>query len=229
MGRNFYEPTLFEWKPEGGVGYYQWSPGTYYWQAYRQFCGFAETSCTTPSPVWQFVATPIPPPEDVSPEDGATVPLRTTVEFVVHSAAKNDYRTELFISQKGEGRQFLRWDSASPDGSLLYFHWKASVAPATIEWTPARLDLKAGGEVWGSSRHLTIALPVSPTSPSGNPTPARTHAYCSSARERLGRINHRIVCLRAGEYCSWRYRQQYRRYHFACVRKGHRFRLVRRH
>jgi hypothetical protein len=166
-------------------------------------------------PVWHFVVTPIPPPEDVSPADGATVPLSTTVEFVVRSAAKNDYETWLVLTQKGGGRQTLRWDSASPDGSLLYFHWKASVAPATIDWTPVRLDAKAGGEVWGSSRNLTIALPTSPIWPAANPTPAHAHAYCISAQERLGTINHRIVCLQVGALCSWRHRRQYVRYHLS--------------
>jgi hypothetical protein len=218
------------------LGYYKWAPGTYYWEAWRSglLCKEGETTrfCTLRSPVWTFTVTPIPPPEPVSPADGAVVPVGTTVEFVVHSAARGlpsspggDYRTRLQLRSSAGGFESLEWSHASPDGSL-YFDWKAYVAPVTITWTPVRLDLKAGGEVPGPSRRLTIVRTESPTSPSANQTPVSAHAYCSSARERLGRINHRVVCLHAGEYCSWRYRQQYRRYHFACVRKGHRFRLV---
>jgi hypothetical protein len=86
------EPSVYTWQPEGGVQYYQWAAGTYYWQAsHRGYCTEGEvprfdfTECTVYSPVWQFVVTPIPPPEAVSPADGAMLPLGTTVEFVVHS------------------------------------------------------------------------------------------------------------------------------------------------
>ncbi len=52
---------------------------------------------------------------------------------------------------------------------------------------------------------------------------APTHPRCVNAR-----IASHIKCLKPGEFCSSRYRQQYRRYHFACIQKGRYFRLVRR-
>jgi hypothetical protein len=42
------------------------------------------------------------------------------------------------------------------------------------------------------------------------------------------RMGGKTTCLHRGESCRWRYRRQYRRYHFACVRKGTHYRLVRR-
>jgi hypothetical protein len=55
-------------------------------------------------------------------------------------------------------------------------------------------------------------------------TPLRCHRGYTKAH-----IGGKAKCLHSGQSCSWRYRQQYRRYHFACVRKGRHFRLVRRH
>jgi hypothetical protein len=54
-----------------------------------------------------------------------------------------------------------------------------------------------------------------------------TRPSCRSGYTRA-RISHEPTCLHQGESCVWRYRQQYRRYHFACVRKGKHYRLVRR-
>jgi hypothetical protein len=49
---------------------------------------------------------------------------------------------------------------------------------------------------------------------------------CRSGYTRA-RISGQTTCLHQGELCSRRYRQRYRRYHFACVPKGTHYRLVR--
>jgi hypothetical protein len=69
--------------------------------------------------------------------------------------------------------------------------------------------------------------PPQPT-PSGQPPsgsvrrPTCGHGYTRAT------FGGKVKCLRAGQSCSWRYRHQYLRYHLACMRKSHSFRLVHR-
>jgi hypothetical protein len=65
--------------------------------------------------------------------------------------------------------------------------------------------------------------PVPIYTPPPNPETSLSRTHCTHAR-----IGGRIKCLRAGEFCAWRFRRQYIRYHYACVHKGRDFRLVRR-
>jgi hypothetical protein len=65
----------------------------------------------------------------------------------------------------------------------------------------------------------TPAFSNSPTSPE---TEHQTTPHCRTAH-----IGGKTRCLRSGQSCVWQYRKQYRRYHYACVRKGSKFRLVR--
>ncbi len=81
--------------------------------------------------------------------------------------------------------------------------------------------------------HTEPGSPAPPPSqlqptPSGQPSsgPVR-QATCGHGYTRAS-IGGRVKCLRAGQSCTWRYRHQYLRYHLACVRKSHAFRLVRR-
>jgi hypothetical protein len=54
-------------------------------------------------------------------------------------------------------------------------------------------------------------------------TPLRCHLGYTKAQ-----IGGKTMCLHSGGSCSLRYRKQYRRYHFACLRKGTHYKLVRR-
>jgi hypothetical protein len=54
-------------------------------------------------------------------------------------------------------------------------------------------------------------------------TPLRCHRGYTKAH-----IAGKTMCLHSGGSCSLRFRKQYRRYHFACVRKGPHYKLVRR-
>ena len=146
------EGSTWSIQPQGGLNY-QWSPGTYYWQAKREKCQVQPPVCSellVYSVVWRFTVEPTPPPEHAGPA------LRTSVQ------------------------------SGTP-------------APSQTEETP----------------HARATPPHT----SGK---APTHPRCVTAR-----IAGHIKCLKPGEFCSWRYRQQYRRYHFACIPKGRYFRLVR--
>jgi hypothetical protein len=69
----------------------------------------------------------------------------------------------------------------------------------------------------------TVSGPNSPTVPRPQSPPRRCRSGYTWAR-----ISSHATCLHEGESCSWRYRRQYHRYHFACVRKGTHYRLVRR-
>jgi hypothetical protein len=231
---------LFDWQP-AGYPYYSLNPGTYYWQAsHIDTCSgpFEPPKVCEPySPVWEFVVTAIPPPESVSPAEGVAVSAGTTVEFVVHSAVPRDpYIVVTMTDGNGHMLPLNNWDYSSPDGSLLYFHWVAGymLVPGTIAWTPYRLDCKASPgscEVLGTTHYLTVTpvAPVTRHQPASNGTPSlpASHGYCSGPRERLGTINHRVVCLHPGGSCSWRHRSQYRRYDYQCVKRGRKYRLIR--
>jgi hypothetical protein len=75
---------------------------------------------------------------------------------------------------------------------------------------------------------ITVAYPPPPPmepAPQSEPTPAPTHPQCAGRRAKIG---GRSTCLHTGAACSWRYRKQYARYHYACVRRAGHYRLVRR-
>ena len=59
------------------------------------------------------------------------------------------------------------------------------------------------------------------------PSPTKPTLRCRSGYTQA-RIGGHLTCLHAGESCIWRYRHQYKRYHYACVTRGRKFRLVRR-
>jgi hypothetical protein len=78
--------------------------------------------------------------------------------------------------------------------------------------------------------------PPQPPQPSPKPPPATPtspeHEYHSGPLCHPGyttaHIGGKTECLHAGQSCSWRYRNQYRRYHYTCVRRGRHYRLVHR-
>jgi hypothetical protein len=75
---------------------------------------------------------------------------------------------------------------------------------------------------------FSIVIQAPPSiSPGGQSTPSPPSTQRCRSGYTSGRIGGQAKCLRAGESCVWRYRRQYRRYHFACVRKGRHYRLVR--
>jgi hypothetical protein len=74
---------------------------------------------------------------------------------------------------------------------------------------------------------LPAPTPTSTPPPRGLRTRNRHHPLCQHGFVKA-RIGGKTKCLHSRESCSWRHRQQYRRYHFACVRRGKHYRLVRR-
>jgi hypothetical protein len=73
---------------------------------------------------------------------------------------------------------------------------------------------------------ITVGYPPPPPmeSPSPQPAPAPSHPKCVG---RYAKIGGRTTCLHSGATCYWRYRHQYTHYHYACVRRGSHYRLVR--
>jgi hypothetical protein len=77
---------------------------------------------------------------------------------------------------------------------------------------------------------LPGATTTSPTTTPGpsTPTPSTTPASRCRAGYTTARIGGHSACLHAGGSCVWRFRRQYRHYHYACVRHGRKYRLARR-
>jgi hypothetical protein len=103
-------------------------------------------------------------------------------------------------------------------GVSPYTHgpWWTDV-PGTYEWQASAIQRgnKAVSQVYSAI--------IRPSSRPPHPSPA---SRCGGG-DTAATIGSKAKCLHAGQSCTWRYRGQYRRYHFACVKKGHRYRLVR--
>jgi hypothetical protein len=136
------------------------------------------------------------------------------------------------------------WDGWSTHPGTYYWQIKA------IKTNTSKIVEVEGHPEFEKQRYLTPIFSITvvphvepPPLPKPAPTPAPTQTSSStppgnsylehSSRCHHGFVNARIggkaKCLHSGAACSWRYRRQYLRYHYACVRKGHSYRLVRRH
>lgn len=96
-------------------------------------------------------------------------------------------------------------------------HWWTDV-PGAYEWQASAIQRgnKAVSQVY--------SYIIRPSSRPPHPSPA---SRCGGG-DTAATIGSKAKCLHAGQSCAWRYRGQYRRYHFECVKTGHRYRLVRR-
>jgi hypothetical protein len=118
----------------------------------------------------------------------------------------------------------------------------------TYYWQMEAIKLNAFTEYQPSIYWFVVTPKPSPPTPTPAPQPSPTPTFSNSPgkgedtfREftspetehqttphcRTAHICGKTRCLQSGQSCAWRYRKQYRRYHFACVRKGSKFRLVR--
>lgn len=101
MTPRFASPSVYDWAPLTVANSYPWTPGTYYWQVFHIDCA-ATPTCDVTSSLWQFVITPVPPPQPILPANNATVRAGTTVEFSVYSSIAGDIATYIeFPSSSG--------------------------------------------------------------------------------------------------------------------------------
>jgi len=100
-------------------------------------------------------------------------------------------------------------------------NWWTAV-PGTYYWQVQARWTDYSGPVPQNHYYVTAIFTVQIVPPEEERRPACASGY------RQAQIGGKLKCLRSGQLCSWRYRHQYMRYHYACVRKGSRYRLVRR-
>jgi hypothetical protein len=214
--------TTYDWSPPSTPGYYPWTPGTYYWQVSHVDC-FATPTCEVTSAVWQFVITPVPPPQPLTPPDGATVQAGTTVYFTVYSALAGDLGTRIVFPSSSGSSEIAPYGFLTDEHTSL-FRVQLGDQPGTLTWTVVRADCRLSSAcplVLGPTRHLTVVAPPAP--PHSSPKAACRRGFTRAT------IGGRRVCLHAGEFCARAHARQYRRYGYACVLKKRRYRLVRRH
>ena len=108
--------------------------------------------------------------------------------------------------------------------------WAHKITPPQREYLSPIFTITVGSTT-------TPPLPLEGQQPASGPTTRRsaptTHRSapttprpkCAGTRATIG---GRSTCLRSGARCYARYRKQYARHHYACVRRGGRYRLVRR-
>jgi hypothetical protein len=108
------------------------------------------------------------------------------------------------------------------------YYWQIWAAQVEVNYSPPPAGGVIARDYYSPIFTITVANPPPPPMQppeQSEPTPAPAHHQCTGRRVKIG---GRSTCLHSGAPCSWRYRHQYTRYHYACVRRAGRYRLVRR-
>jgi hypothetical protein len=221
--------TTYMWSSGPAVGNYPFAAGTYYWQVFHIDC-VAVPSCWVNSSVGSFVITPVPPPQPLTPADGASVQAGTIAYFSVSSALINDTGTRILFPSSS-GSQIVPYLFGT-DGHTSFFKVQLGDQPGTLTWETAREDCHVAGLgqptfncalVTGPTRTLNVVTSTAtpPASPPQSPSSPRT---CRQGFTRAT-ISGRSVCLHSGEFCKPAYAGQYRRHGYACELAGGRYRL----
>jgi hypothetical protein len=179
-------------------------PGTYYWQAVYNNCAFADPNCF--GPVRSLIINPLPPPTQISPDDGATIPYGGQRKFSVQDVPS--------YAQEGThlNIEFSKGTDLSPDGTFADRYLLArptsvgggvyeyrftrpfTQTPGTYYWMVERFDCSAEPDCWVTDDQIgsfTVAPPVAGRAPNTFITqhpPRRTYkrrvsfAFSSSIR-----------------------------------------------
>jgi hypothetical protein len=102
-------PPVYEAEP-GSDASWPNKPRPYYWQARYHNCGRADPNCF--SPIRSLTINPLPPPTQISPADGATIPYGGQTTFSVRGAPSYTREgTRLYI-------EFSKGTELAPDGTF---------------------------------------------------------------------------------------------------------------
>jgi hypothetical protein len=105
------DPTVYTADPGSDVNWPN-KPGTYYWQAVYHVCANADPNCF--GPIRSLIVDPLPPPAQVSPKDGATIPFAGRRTFSMHDVPSYSHDgTRLLI-------EFSRSTERAPDGTFVH-------------------------------------------------------------------------------------------------------------
>jgi hypothetical protein len=198
----------------------------------------------------QAVVEPLPI-GSASPEDGAVIPARPAglgesswtltsipgLRFVsvrvtltpatgTDGVRLSDTDTKQFCVLEASGTEVGVYEDR---GCTSHEHASWTTIPGTYYWQITAESFPFGEAlIEYASPIFTITVARSPPPPS--PMQA-THAAPARRRCPAGhnaKIGGRSTCLRSGARCRLRYRHQYARHHYACLRRGGHHRLVRR-
>ena len=148
-------------------------PGTYYWQAVYHDCSQADPKCF--SPVQSLTLNPLPPPTQISPADGATIPYGGQMTFSIQDASSyTQDGTRIYI-------ELAKSTALAPDGTFAdryllarpastggdayeyQFTQPLSQAPGTYYWIVERFDCAAEADCFVTNdeiRSFKVAPPV---------------------------------------------------------------------
>jgi hypothetical protein len=168
-------PPVYEAGP-GSDANWPNKPGTYYWQAVYHNCGHPNCFSATRS----LTINPLPPPTQISPADGATIPYGGQTTFSVQDVPSyTQDGTRLYI-------EFSKGTDLSPDGTFADRYLLAlpssaagstyeyqlrppfSNDPGTYYWMVERFDCSAEADcdvTNGQIRSFTVAAPVAGRAP----------------------------------------------------------------
>jgi hypothetical protein len=180
------DPEVYESGP-GSDASWPNRPGTYYWQAVYDDCTTAPPSCIrNESGIQSLTVDPLPPPTQISPADGATIPFGGQMTFTVQDppAYSPDGTTPLYIEfAKGN-------DRLDPDGTFAnadhYFSAEAlsaggnsyeyqltppfSDVPGTYYWIVERFDCLAEQDCYVTNDAIR-SFTITPQDSGGGPAP----------------------------------------------------------
>jgi hypothetical protein len=160
-------------------------PGTYYWQAVYHDCSQADPNCF--GPIRSLTLNPLPPPTQISPADGATIPYGGTMTFSLQDAPSYAHDgTHLNI-------EFARSTDLDADGTFAHPYFSAkptssggstyeyqfeqpfSQTPGTYYWIVERFDCAAEPNDCYVTNDQIRSFTVAPPVVGGTPNTRLTH------------------------------------------------------
>jgi hypothetical protein len=207
------EPGVYQTTPSGNDPFPK-TPATYYWQASYSGCYSDPAGCK--GPIRTLTVEPLPAPDALGPQDGASIPLNGSGLFSIKTPLyAKDGTTILYI-------EFARGNRIDPDGTFAdadsmfraqpassggdgsefeyTFGWPWSGYAGTYYWMPQRYDCYAEPDcmVTGQVRRFSVD-PPSPATPGTQPSPGAgsTTSFgptreCRDARAAVKRARRRV-------------------------------------
>jgi hypothetical protein len=179
------DPGVYEASPDQDAGWPK-KPGTYYWQAAYFNCGQTTDACLTAGPIRSLTVNALPPPNQVSPDDGATIPYGGEMTFSVQEPLSYtpDGTTPLYV-------EFAKGNDLAPDGTFTdadhYFSARLlptggniyeyrfttpfSQVPGTYYWIAERFDCYAEADCYVTNDQVRSFAVASPDPGTGGPAP----------------------------------------------------------
>ncbi len=202
-------------------------PGTYYWQAVYNNCGFADPNCF--SAVQSLTIDPLPPPTQTSPADDATIPYGGQRTFSLQDTpayTRSGTRIEIEFSRSADlasdgtfADPYYLARPTSAGGGVYEYRLGPPVSnhPGTYYWIVERFDCAAAEEDCyvsdGAIRSFTVSRPPAGSVPNTRLTrhpPRRMHRRWARFAFSSSLPGSSFQCFYTGGWSSCRSPERFR-------------------